>query len=63
MLYAAELTWNGRKGVEGKYHRAINRKDRSTLGAFRSAPQGILAAEGGPVPARALLDLRQARFA
>ena len=38
MLYAAELTWSGRKGVEGKYRRAINRMVRSTLGAFRSTP-------------------------
>ena len=35
---------------------------RSTLGAFRSTPQGIMAAESGLTPARALLDNRQARF-
>ena len=58
MLYAAELTWSGRKGVEGKYRCAINRMARSTLGAN---PQGILAAESGLAPARALLDHRQAR--
>ena len=23
MLYAAELTWNGQKGIEGEYQRAI----------------------------------------
>ena len=62
MLYAAELTWSGQKDVEGGYQRAINRMARSTLGVFRSAPQGILAAESGLAPARALLDHRQARF-
>lgn len=62
MLYAVELTRNGQKGVEGEYQRAINRVARSTLGAFRSTPQGILAAESGLTPARPLLDYRQARF-
>ena len=62
MLYGAELTWNGQKGVEGEYQRAINRMARSTLGAFRSTPQGILAGESGHTPARPLLDYRQARF-
>ena len=63
MLYAAELTWSGRSGAEGEYQRAINRRARSTLGALRSTPQGILAAESGLTLARALLDHRQARFA
>ena len=36
---------------------------RSTLGALLSTPQGILAAESGLTPARALLDHRQASFA
>lgn len=49
--------------MEGEYQRAINRMARSTLGAFRSTPQGILAAESGLTPARALLNYRQARFA
>ena len=35
---------------------------RSTLGAFRSTSQGILAGESGHTPARPLLDYRQARF-
>ena len=35
----------------------------STLGAFRSTPQGILAGESGHTLARLLLDYRQARFA
>ena len=63
MLYAAELTWSGQKGVEGEYQRAINRMARAALGAFRSTPQGILAAGSGLTPALALLDHRQARFA
>jgi ribonuclease HI len=62
MLYASELTWKGQKGVEGEYQRAINRMARSTLGSFRSTPQGILAAESGLTPARALLNHRQAMF-
>ena len=62
MLYAARLTWSGQKGIEGEYQRAINRMARSTLGAFRSTPQGIIAAQSGLTPARALLDHRQARF-
>ena len=35
VLYGAELTWNGQKGVEGENQRAINRMARSVLGAFR----------------------------
>ena len=61
MLYAAELTWNGRNGVEGEYEQAINRIGRATLGAFQSTPLGIVAAESGLTPARALLDRRQSR--
>ena len=58
MLYAAELTWSGCKGVEGEYQPALNRTRRSTLGAFISTPQGILAAGSSLAPARALLDHR-----
>ena len=63
MLYASELTWGGGKGVEGEYQAAINRMGRATLGAFRSTPLGIVAAESGHTSARPLLDYRQARFA
>ena len=35
MMCAAELTWNGQKGVEGEYQRFINWMARSTLGDFR----------------------------
>ena len=62
MLYAAELTWSGQKGVEREYQWAINRMGRSTLGAFGSTPQGIVAGESGLTPARALLNRRQARL-
>ena len=51
MLYGAELTWNGQRGVEGEYQRAINRMARSTLGAFRSTLVGILVGESGHTPA------------
>ena len=63
MLYAAELTWSGQRNIEGEYQQAINRMARSTLGAFRSTPQDILAAESGLTPAKALLEYQQARFA
>ena len=35
MLYVAELTWSGQRGVEGEYQRAINRMARSTLGGLQ----------------------------
>ena len=63
MLYAAVLMWGGQRGIEGEYQQVINRMAQATLGAFWSTPQGILAAESGLTPARALLDHRQARFA
>ena len=59
MLYAPELMWNGGKGIEGEYQAAINRMGRATLGAYRSTPLGMVAAESGLVPARALLNHRQ----
>ena len=63
MLYASELTWNGGKGVEKEYQLAINRMGQDSLGAFRSTPRDIVAAESGFTPARAFLNHRQARFA
>ena len=33
MLYVAEPTWKGQKGVEDEYQLATNRRGRSTLGA------------------------------
>ena len=41
---------------------AINRMGCASSGAFRSTPRGIVAAESGFTPARALLNRRQARF-
>ena len=35
----------------------------ATLGAFHSTPRGIATGESGITPGRALLNLRQARFA
>ena len=35
---------------------------RATLGAFGSTPLGIAAAESDAIPARPLLDYRQAKF-
>lgn len=63
ILYASELTWSGGVGVEGEYQRAINRTGRATLGVFWSTPLGVIAAESRYMPARALLNHRQARFA
>ena len=56
MLYASELTWNGQDKVEKPYQLAINRMARATLGAHQSTPRGIIMAESGFTPARALLD-------
>ena len=63
MLYAAEPIWNGKKGVQKEHQDAINRISRANLGAFRSMPLGILAAESCPTAARALLNHRRASFA
>lgn len=63
MLYTSELTWNGKKGAKREHQAATNRMDRASLGAFRSTLLGIVAAESKLTPARALLNLRQARFA
>ena len=63
MLYASELTWNGQAKVEKPYQLAINRMARATLGVHQSTPRGIIMAESGFTPARALLDHRRALFA
>ena len=60
MLYAAELSWNGQKGVEREYKRAINRMGRSTLGAYHSTPRSTVMGESRLT--KALLNHRQARF-
>ena len=56
MLYASRLTWNGGKGVGGGCRLSINRMGQASLGAVRTKPRGILAAESGITTARALLD-------
>ena len=61
MLYGADLTWNGKKGVAREYQDAISRMGRNMLGAAQST-LGIVVAESGLTPARALLDHRQASF-
>ena len=58
MLYAAELTFNGRECLEGEYQKAIHRIGRATLGAFQSTPLGIVAAGSSLARAKALLDHR-----
>ena len=45
MLYASELTWNRKDNVEREYQLAINRMSRASLGAFQTAPCGIIMAE------------------
>ena len=42
---------------------ALNQLRRASLGVRRTAPVGIVAAESGLTPARALLDHWQVRFA
>ena len=62
MIRAGDQTWSGGKGAEKAYQNVINRMGRATLGIFGSAPLGIVAAESGLTPARALLNYRQASF-
>ena len=63
ILYASELTWNGKESVGREHQLAINRMSRESLGAFQTTPRGIIMAESGFTPARALLDHQRARFA
>ena len=63
MLYTPELTWNSQDKVEGPYQLAINRTARVTLGFQPSTPRGIIVAESGFTPARALLDHQRTQFA
>ena len=56
LLYASELIWDGDKGAESEYQKAISRMGGATLWVFRSAPRGVVAAESGHTPARALLN-------
>ena len=63
LLYTAELTWDGRKGMEGEYvlggHQPHGKRNPRH---FQSTPRRIVTAESGLTPARAFLNRRQARF-
>ena len=63
MLYAQQLSWNGAKGTEREVQLVLNRMGRASLGVRQTTPLGIVAAESGLTPARALLNHTQARFA
>ena len=63
MLYAQQLSWDGSKKVERETQVVLNRMGRASLGVRQTTPVGIVAAESGLTPARALLDHTQARFA
>ena len=62
MLYASELTWNGKDNLESDYLPAINRMSRASLEALHTTPWGIIMTASGFTPARVLLDHRRARF-
>ena len=63
MLYAQQLSWNGAKGTEKEVQLVLNRVGRASLGVRQTTPLGMVAAESGLTPARALLNHTQARFA
>ena len=63
MLYAQQLSWDGSKRTERETRVVLNRLGRASLGVRQTTPVGIIAAESGLTPARALLDHTQARFA
>ena len=63
LLYGAELSWNGTKKEEKNVQILTNRMGRASLGVRRTTPLGIVTAESALLPARALLDHRQASFA
>ena len=63
MLYAQQLSWNGARGTEREVQLVLNRMGRASLGVRQTTPLGMVAAESGLTPARALLNHTQARFA
>ena len=63
MLYAQQLSWNGARGTEREVQLVLNRMGRASLGVRQTTPLGIVAAESGLTPARALFNHTQARFA
>ena len=60
LLYRAELTWDGSKKMEKEVQLLTNRMGRTSLGVRQTTPLGIVMAESGLTPARALFDHRQA---
>ena len=60
LLYGAELTCDGSKKMEKEVQLLTNRMGRASLGVRQTTPLGIVMAESGLTPARALLDHRQA---
>ena len=63
MLYAQQLSWDGSKKTERETQVVLNRMGRASLGVRSTTPIGIVTAESGLTPARALLDHTQAHFA
>ena len=63
MLYAQQLSWDGSKKTEREIQTVLNRMGRASLGVRQTTPIGIVTAESGLTPARALLDHTQAHFA
>ena len=62
MLYAQQLSWDGSRKTERETKIVLNRMGRALLGVRQTTPIGIITAESGLTPARALLDHTQARF-
>ena len=63
LLYGAELTWEGSKKMKKEVQLLTNKMGRASLGVRQTTPRGIVMAESGLTPARALLNHRQAQFA
>ena len=63
LMFGAEVTWRGQKGMRDTFQVGINRMSRATLGVLPSTPVSFLQAEGGSVPAEVRLRGRQEAFA
>ena len=63
MLYAQQLSWDRSRKIEREAQVVLNRVGRASLGVRQTTPVGIVPAESGLTPARALLDHTQVRFA
>ena len=55
MLYAQQLSWDGSRKTERETQVVLNRMGRALLGVRLTTPIGIVTAESGLTPARALL--------